>query len=442
MEVQLETPGGLARHLHVRIPSERVERAVDERIKRLASRVRIAGFRPGKAPLKVVQQQYGDAARAEVVADLVRETWPQAVTEAKAQPAGAPDFEITAEKPGEPLAYVAKFETYPEIVLNGLDQLKISKPVVEITDADVERLIDNLRKARRTWSAAARAAATGDQVLIDFTGRLDGEEFQGGKGEKVELELGAGQFLPDLENAIVGHAAGDTFTADVAFPEDYRAEHLRGKTAQFEVVVHEVREAVLPAIDGEFLKAHGVAEDGGEDALKAKCRTALESERDKALRARVKQQVMDQLLETHPIEVPQALVAQECARMREQVANRMSAERGGGMKPEQIAKMLPDQLFDGQARKRVALGLLIAEAIRVKDVKLDTARVDKALSDLAADYDEPEQVMQYYRSNPELLQGLRAVVLEDQLVETVAAGAVTEEAPMSLETLLKAQAQA
>lgn len=442
MEVQVETPGGLARRLHVSIPADRVETAYNERIKRLASRVRIPGFRPGKAPLKVVQQQYGEATRAEVVADLVRETWPQALTESKAQPAGMPNFEVTAERPGEPLAYTASFEIYPEIVLDKLDQITIQKPVVDITEDDVERLVDNLRKARRTWNPTARAAQNGDQVSVDFTGRVDGEEFPGGKGEKVSIELGAGQFLPDLENAIAGHVAGDSFTADVHFPDDYRAEQLRGKTAQFDVVLNEVSEAVLPAVDGEFLKAHGVDEDAGEEGLRAKCRSALEAEREKALRARVKQQIMDQLLALHPLDVPEALMAQERQRLREQVAQRMSAERGGGMKPEQIAKMLPDEVFGEQARRRVQLGLLVAEAIHVKDVKLDTARVDKALEDLAADYDEPEQVQQYYRSNPELLQGLRSVVLEDQLVEALAAAARTEESPMSLEALLKAQASA
>jgi len=442
MEVQVETPGGLARRLHVRIPSERVERAYDERIKRLATRVRIPGFRPGKAPLKVIQQQYGEATRAEVVADLVRETWPQALSEAKAQPAGTPNFEVTAEKPGEPLAYVATFETYPEVTLVKLDQITVQKPLVEVTDADVERLVENLLKARRSWNAVERAAQSGDQVLIDFLGRVDGEEFGGGKGEGVSVEIGAGQFLPDLENALIGHVAGDQFTADVAFPDDYRAENLRGKTAQFEVTLREVREATMPAIDAEFLAAHGLEESAGEAGLRDKCRGALESERDKALRARVKTQVLDQLFTHHPLELPEALVLQERDRLRNQFAERMVAERAPGMKVEDVAKMLPDTMFDPQARRRVALGLLVAEAIRAKDVRLDVARVDKALEDLAADYDEPEQVKQYYRSNPELLQGLRAAVLEDQVVEVLTAEAITEELQMSLEDLLKAQASA
>ena len=442
MEVQVENPGGLARRVRVTIAPERVERAYEDRLKRIASRVRVPGFRPGKAPMKVVKQQYGDSARAEAVTDLVRETWPQALTQAGVAPAGAPQFEVQAEKAGEGLAYVASFEVLPEIKLDKLDVLEVKKPLVEIGDADVDRLIDNLRKARRTWNTVARASDNGDQVVVDFNGKLDGVEFQGGKGEKIEIELGAGQFLPDLEKAIVGRSAGETFTADVHFPADYRAENLRDKTAQFDVVVHEVKEAQLPEIDGEFLKAHGVAADAGQEGLRAKCRTALETERDKATRARLKQQALDQLLQHHPIAVPAALVAEETERLRDQAIARMGLERNGKLSPEKKAQMLPPAIFEANAQRRVALGLLVGEAIRVRDVKLDTTRVDQALNEVAADYEEPEQVKQYYRSRPEMMQGLRAVVLEEQLVENLLAGAKVEEFPLSLEELLKQQQQA
>jgi trigger factor len=436
MEVQVETPGGLARRMLVKIDSTRVEQAYEDRIKRLAGRVRIPGFRPGKAPLKVIKQQYGDSARAEAINDLVRESWAEALDQTKVNPAGVPEFEVVAEKPGEALSYAATFEVYPEIKLEHLGELAVQKPVVEVTEADVDRLIDNLRKSRRSWNPVTRASQAGDQVVVDFVGRVDGEEFAGGKGEGVEVELGAGQFLPDLENALHGHSAGDSFTADVHFPEDYRAEPLRGKTAQFEVKLNEVREPQLPAIDAEFLKAHGVDEGAGEAGLRTKCRTALEGERDKGVRNRTKQQVLDELLKHHPIDVPQALVNQEIDRMRADAAERMGLNRPGSkMKPEQ----LPAEIFQENARRRVALGLLVGEAIRVKDVKLDSARVDKALDDVAADYEQPEQVRQYYQSRPELMQSLRAVVLEEQLVEALLDGARVSEQPTSLEDLLKPQ---
>ena len=447
MEVHVESAGGLARRLHVKVPSERVERQLGLRLQQLAARARIPGFRPGKAPMKVIQQQYGESARLDVIGELVRQTWPEALAQARVQPAGAPNFEITSEKAGEPLAYVASFDVFPEVKLDKLDALSVTRPVVEVTDADVERLVENLRKARRTVEKVERAARAGDIAVVDFDGKLDGEAFQGGKGEKVEIEIGEKQFLPDLENALVGHAAGDAFGADVRFPEDYRAENLRGKVAQFEVSLHEVREPKAAAIDGEFLKAHGVDEAAGLEGLRVKCRTALEAERDKAIRTRQKRELLDQLLAAHPIEVPASQVQQEVERMREETAQRMglnqrAAQARNKLTPQKRAELLPDALFEAAAQRRVALGLLIGETIKAKNIELDAARVDKQLDEIAADYEQPEQIKQHYRSQPQLMQGLRALVLEEQVVEALLKDAKSSETPMSLEDLLKSQSQA
>lgn len=437
MEVQLEAPGGLRRQLKVRIPAERVAKAVDQRLRQISARAKIPGFRPGKAPLKVIQQQYGSSARLDAVSDLVQKSYPEALGQAGVNPAGMPKIDITAESPGQPLEYVAEFEVYPEIVLQGLESLRIEKPQVIISDADVDRLIDNLRKGRRTLATVDRAAQKGDVVVMDFEGRLEGETFQGGKGEKAEVELGAGQFLPDLENGIVGHAAGETFEVAVSFPEDYRAENLKGRTAQFEVRLHEVRQPSLPTLDDpEFLQAHGV---DSEAALRDKARSALENERDKAVRNRLKAQVLEQLLAQNPIDVPQALIDQEIPRLREDAAGRMNM---GKLPPEKRAQLLPASLFEQTARRRVALGLLIGEIIKKLGVKLDAARVDGALDEMASDYEQPEEVKQYYRSQANMMQGLRAVVLEDQVVERLLAGITPVDQPMTLEQLLNPQAQA
>lgn len=437
MEVQLEAPGGLRRQLKVRIPAEHVAQAVDQRLKQIGARAKIPGFRPGKAPFKVIQRQYGSSAHLDVVSDLVQKSYPEAVGQAGVNPAGMPKIDITAERPGEALEYVAEFEVYPEVELRGLDALKIEKPVVTISEADVDKLIENLRKGRSSLAAVSRAAAAGDTVVIDFEGRLDGEAFQGGKGENVQVELGAGRFLPELENGIVGHAAGETFEVSVSFPADYRAESLKGRTAQFEVRLHEVKETTLPAIDDAgFLKAHGVDSPQG---LREKARSALENERDKATRNRLKAQVLEQLLSHNPIDVPQALIDQEIARLRADAAGRMNM---GKLKPEKSDQLLPAALFEQTARRRVALGLLIGEVIRKKNIQLDPGRVDKALDDMAADYEQPEEVKQYYRSQGSLMQGLRAVVLEDQVVETLLAGVTPVDQPMTLEQLLNPQAQA
>ena len=439
MQVHLENTGALARRLHVQIPSERIDNAVAKRLKTIASRAKLPGFRPGKAPMKVIEAQYKDSARYEAMNDLVRETYPEALDKVQAQPAGYPQFEITSVQ-DDKFEYVASFDVYPAIVLDKLSGLAISRPQVEIGEADIDKLVDNLRRARKTLAVVDRAAGTGDTVTVDFEGSLNGEAFAGGKGEGVEFEIGAGQFLPDLEKGIAGHSAGEQFTVDVAFPEDYRAESLKGKTAQFAVTLKQVRETVLPAIeDADFLAAHGLSVEQGATALRDKARLALESERNKAVKSRVKSQVLDQLLASHPIELPQSLIEQELPRLREEAAARMNI---GKIKPEKAREMLPDQLFEATAKRRVALGLLIGEVIKTRNITLDASRVEQTLTEMAADYEQPEQVVQFYRSRQDLMQGLRAVVLEDQVVESLSADAAVTEAPQSLEQLLNPQAQA
>lgn len=437
MEVQLEAPGGLRRELRVRVPAEQVSKAVDERLKRMASRAKVPGFRPGKAPMKVIQQQYGDSARLDAVSDLVNQTYPEALSQAGVAPAGQPRIDITAETAGEALEYVAHFEVYPEITLQGLDAMKIEKPEVEVTEADVDRLVDNLRKARRGFEVVERAAADGDTVTVDFVGKIDGEAFGGSEGKDVRLEIGQGQFLPDLEAGMVGKSAPSDFVVDVTFPGDYRREDLQGKTAQFEVSLKKVEAATLPEIDAEFLKGHNVDPDAGVDGLRSKCRQALEKERDKAVRNRLKQQVMDQLLAANPIEVPTALVEQETPRLQQEAASRMGLQNQKGFKPEQLDQMLPAQIFTPQAQRRVALGLLVGEVMKSEKIELDSSRVDTEIANIAADYEHPEQVRQYYQSRPDLLQGLRAMVLEEQVVDTLLDKVTPAAVTMTLDALLQ-----
>lgn len=437
MEVNLEAPGGLKREMRVTIPADRVSKAVDERLRTMSQRAKLPGFRPGKAPMRVIQQQFGPSARMDAVSDLVQRSYPEALIKVGARPAGQPQINVTAEKPGEPLEYVASFEVYPEIHLSELSEMEIEEPVVEVTEADVDRLVLNLRKGRRELSTVARTAASGDMVKLDFDGKLDGDSFAGGKGEGVEIELGSGQFLPDLENGIAGHAAGDEFEVAVSFPEDYRAENLRGKTAQFAVKLHEVKEIVLPSPeDAAFLEAHKVE---SVDALRVKAREALENEKLKAIQRRQKAHVMEQLALRHALEVPKSLVEQEIPVMRQQAAQRMNMHN---VPADKLAEMLPAQLFESGAERKVKLGLLLGEVVKQKDVKLDAAKVDAALEAMARDFEQPEQVKAYYRSRPDMMEGLRAMVLEDQVVEALLAGARKNKKTMSLEELLNPQAAA
>lgn len=439
MDVQVESAEGLRRQLRVKIPAERVERAMGDQLKKIARRAKIPGFRPGKAPMKVVEQKYGAEARSDVIMDLIQSTYPEAVEKAGLQPAGQPKLEVTAETAGADLEYLASLEVYPEIELKGLDKLKIERPQVEVEDADVDKLIDSLRKSRRKLNDVERAAAEGDVCKIDFLGKLDGEPFDGGKGEGTELEIGSGRFLPDMEQGIVGHKAGEEFTIDVSFPKDYQAEKLQGKTAQFEIKLHSVQEPTLPEIDGEFLKAHGVTEDAGLDGLKDKCRDALTKERDKAVKAKLKNQALDQLLEKNEIEVPDSLVSQEIPRLRQEAAQRFSAMKAD---PEQLQNMFPDELFSATARRRVALGLLIGEVIKEREIKLDKDRVEETLDGIAGDYEHPEQIKQYYKGNPQLLQGLHAMVMEEQVVDSLLDGVKIKDTKITLDELLNSQQQA
>ncbi|MDD3762579.1 MAG: trigger factor [Nevskiales bacterium] len=439
MEVNVDSPGGLRRQMRVRVPAERVAKAVDERLQRYASRAKVPGFRPGKAPRKVVEQQFGASARMDAISDIVQQTYPEALNQAGVNPAGQPKIDITAETPGEALEYVAHFEVYPEISLKPFSELKLERPVVDVTDADVDQLIDNLRKARRTFDDVERAAQTGDTVKVDFVGKIDGEAFAGSEGKDVTFEIGAGQFLPDLENGIAGHAAGESFTVDVSFPEDYRAENLRGKTAQFEVSLKQVQEPKLPEIDEEFLKAHMVDPATGEAGLREKCRGALEKERDKGVVAQLKGQLFDKLIEANPMDIPAALIEQELPRLRQEAAARMNM---GNMDADKLAQLLPDNLFEQTANRRVALGLLVSEVIKAQEIKLDPERVEKALDNIAADYEEPEQVKTFYRSRPDMMQGLSAMVLEEQVVDTVLGQADVTDKTQSLDELLKPQQQA
>lgn len=431
MDVSIESPGGLQRQMTVKIPAEKVSQEVKARLKVIAQRAKIPGFRPGKAPAKVIEQQYGLSARGDAITELVQRSYPEALAQQSLNPAGQPQIEITVDSLAEGLHYVARFEVFPAIELQALDQIKVNRPQVEISEADVDRLIENLRKARRELSDVERPAQHGDVVICDFEGKLDGVAFEGGRAEAATIEIGSGQMLPDLENGIVGHAAGEPFIVDVAFPENYRAENLRGRTAQFDVTIKSIKEVVLPVVDtAEFLAAHGA---DSVEALRERSLKALEREREKAVRARLKAQVLEQVHSLNPIDVPQVMIQQELPRLRGEAAARMNLR---GIPDDRLAELMPAAMFEETAKRRAALGLLIGELIRSRGIKLDLGRVDAALADIASDYEEPEEVLAYYRQNAEMMQGLRAMVLEEQVVESLIADISPNDVGMELTELL------
>ncbi|AWN16625.1 trigger factor [Salinisphaera sp. LB1] len=439
MDVSVENPGGLKRRLKVQIPADRVNTAVDEKVKRVGQHARIPGFRPGKAPTKVLYQRYGAQARQEAVSELIQSTYPEAVEKSELNPAGQPEIELDAFEEDGPLSFTANIEVYPEIELKGLDSITVEKPVAEVTDAEVDKTLDRIRDQNKSWEEVERESADGDQVVVDYVGRIDGEAFEGGTGNDIEITLGEEQFLPDMERAMVGRKPGEEFQVDVAFPEDYGAEDLAGKTATFDVTVKAVKEAKPAEVDEAFIKQMGI-EEGTLEALRDKIRESLEQEVKHAIDTSVKTQTMDALYEANPIDVPESMVAQEIDRMRKEAMQRMPEEMQGN--EEQAKQLLPDDALREQATKRVALGLLIAEVISEKELELDQDKVAEKMDEIAAGYgDQAEAVKNYYQQNPQLMQGLQAMVMEQQVVDDLLANATITEKDTELDELLNANRQ-
>ncbi|SEI60301.1 trigger factor [Allopseudospirillum japonicum] len=412
MQVSVETTSGLERRLTIQIPAELVDTAVDSRLKETARQVRIDGFRPGKVPMKVVKSRYGVSVRQEVASELMRNHFVEAVTQEKLNPAGTPSIEPKSVVEGQPLEFVAVFEVYPEVALNSLEGESIERPQAEVTDADVLELIEELRKQRMSWSTVERAAALEDQVNIDFEGFIDGEAFEGGKGERYDLVLGSNSFIPGFEDQLVGTQAGDEKDVEVTFPEQYQAEQLAGKAAVFKVKVNAVKARELPELNEEFFTIFGVQE-GGETAFREEVRKNMERELQKAVKNRVKESVLDRLLAKNPIEVPKALVDGEVDVLRRQAVQQFNF--GQEFDPAQ----LPAELFADQAKKRVQLGLLIAEVVASSELKADKETVRALVEEQAQAYQEPEKVVEYYYQDENLLRQVEAAALEEQVVETL-----------------------
>ena len=387
----------------------------------VAKKVRIDGFRKGKVPMSVVAQRYGASVRQDVLGDLMQRNFVDAIIKEKINPAGAPNYVPGEYKQGEDFTYSVEFEVYPEVELKGLDTIEVEKPIVEVTDEDVDAMLDTLRKQQATWKEKEGEAAAEDRVTIDFSGSVDGEEFEGGKASDFVLAMGQGRMIPGFEDGVVGHKAGEEFTIDVKFPEDYHAENLKGKDAKFAIVLKKVEERELPELTEEFIKRFGV-EDGSVAGLRAEVRKNMERELKGAVRNRVKTQAIDGLVKANEIDVPSALIDSEI-----DVLRRQAAQRFGGN--EKQALELPRELFEEQAKRRVVVGLLLGEVIRTNDLKADEERVKTLIEEMASAYEDPQEVIEFYSKNNELMNNMRNVALEEQAVEAVLEKAkVTEKA--------------
>nr|WP_318967233.1 trigger factor [Arsukibacterium sp.] len=434
MQVSVETTQGLERRLTITVPADKIDSEVKNRLRDLAKRQRIDGFRPGKAPVSIIQKRYGQAVLQEVASEQMQRSFYEAVIENKLTPAGAPTFAPGTLAAGKDLEFAATFEVYPDVTVANLEKIEVNKPVVEISEEDLTKMLETLRKQHAKWQAKKGAAAEGDRVTMDFVGSIDGEEFEGGKASDFQLELGAGRMIPGFEDGIIGKKAGQKTTIEVTFPEDYHAENLKGKAASFAVTVNTVEEQVLPELNDEFATLFGLAE-ASVDALKTEVRKNMERELKQTIKGKVKEQVIKGLLANNEVEVPQSLIGGEVEVLRKQALQRF----GNNVDPKQLPE-LPASLFEEQAKDRVKVGLLLGEVIKTNELKVDNAKVEELIANVASAYEDPAEVVQYYHSNNELMQSMRNVALEEQAIELILAKAKVNEQAAAFDEIMNPQA--
>lgn len=431
MQVSVETLAGLERKLVIDIPASNVEQEIAKRLDQVSRTARIDGFRKGKIPMRVIKQRYGKGVRQEVLGEQMQQGFIQAVSQEKLNPAGMPAVEPLVDEEGKDFQFSATFEIYPEVTVSGLENISVEKFATEVNDADLDNMVEILQKQQAKFEVTEAAAKDGDKVKIDFDGYVGGEAFEGGKAEGYALTLGSKSMIPGFEEQIIGLKAGDESTIKVTFPADYQNEELADKEAEFKIKVHEVEASELPELNQEFFKLFGVEADDVE-SFRKDVRANMERELKQAIQRNTKNQALEGLLEQNSIDVPAALVDQEIQRLQEQAFQQF----GGGQ--EFKPGMLPNELFQPQAERRVKLGLLINAAIEQLEIKADDAKVDALIEDMASTYQDPEQVKEFYKSNKEQRAQLEALALEEQVVETILEKATVTEKESSYEEVIKA----
>jgi trigger factor len=425
MQAELERLSALERRLSVRLPASEIATEVETRLKRLSRTVRLHGFRPGKVPLKVVAQQFGPQVRQEVLGDAMQRSFGEAVRQQNLRVAGYPRFEPKPLGEGETeFEYSAVFEVYPDVVVGDLGSVHIERPVLAVGEAEVDKTIEVIRKQRARYEPVERAAREGDRVILDYRGTIGGAEFPGGSASGQSVTIGERRLLPEFEEHLVGAKPGETRTFEVRFPEDYRNAELAGKTARFEVSVKEVAEPRLPPLDAEFAKSLGVA-DGDLARMRAEVKENLEREVRARLKQRVKDQVMQKLLEVTAVEAPRSLVEIEVQRLRSAMRQDLAAR---GVQVAADAQ-LPSELFRAQAERRVKLGLILAELVRTHALQAKPEQVRAAVEEQAQSYERPEEVVKWFYGSPERLREVESMVLEDNVVAwALSVARVTEKA--------------
>lgn len=431
MQVSVESTEGLERKLTVEIPAEQIDSEVKKRLSSTAKKVRIDGFRPGKVPLKVVKQRFGEALRAEVVSEIANQSFRQAVMQEDLKPVGQPSIEPKRNEEGENFEFIATFEVYPEIELADCADLKLEKLVSEVTDEDIDSMIEKLRDQKATWETVDRAAAEGDQLNIDFSGTKDGEAFEGGSAEDTDLELGSKRMIDGFESGLVGAKAGEERVLNLTFPEEYHAEDLKGAAVEFTVKVNAVKEKKLAELDDAFFADFDV--EGGLDDFKVNVRENMTKQLKDAIDAKLKQQVMDGLYDNNSVDLPAAMIADEVNVLRQQ-----SLSQFGAAAENFDMSLLPDDLFTEQAQRRVALGIILNSAVEKFEIKPDRDAVMAYVDEIASSYDSPEDVRNQLLSDENQLQQIQLMVVEKNVVEKISEVAQVSEKACSYEEAVQA----
>jgi trigger factor len=431
MQVSVETTSGLERRMTVQIPKDKVEKEVQVRLKNLAGKAKIQGFRPGKVPMKVIEKRYGGQVKQEVMGDLIQSSYIEALQQENLRPAGMPQIQPpeSAGDDSAEMSFTATFEVYPEIKIQGLDAIKVEKPSVEIAEKDIDDMLETIRKQRKEWKEVERASDEGDQVTIDFDGSVNGEEFEGGAAKSYALEIGAKRMIPGFEEQVKGMKAGDERTIKVTFPADYQAKDLAGAEADFKIVAHKVEESVLPTIDDAFAESFGVKE-GGIEAFRKQIKENMLREADQKIKSAVKQQVMDGMLDNNPMDLPRVLVDSEIDSLIQQQRQSM------GLSETSQAPDIDPKIFENQARRRVSLGLILIELVKQNDIKVEPAKLRETIEEMAAGYEKPEEVLKYYYSDKERLSEIENLVMENQAVDWVTSQASVTEKKVTFKELM------
>jgi trigger factor len=427
MQVSVESISKLERRMQVQVPAERVTKEIAARLQKLSRTARLNGFRPGKAPIKVIRQQFGQQVHREVIGELLQSSFAEAVTEKQLSPAGSPRIEPQSMDEGQDLKYVATFEVFPEVALQPMDSLELDRVTAEVTESDIDAMIERLRKQQMKYSPVTRAAASGDKITIDFLGKIDGAEFAGGKGENIGIVLGEGRMLPQLEQGLIGAAPGDTLDIEVNFPADYRATELAGKAAIFSAEVKSVEEPTLPDIDEEFCKSFGVTE-GGIPKLREDVAANMRRELEQNLRTRNKTAVMEKLYRANPIDVPNALLESQIRDMQIETMRRNGAK--------DVSQAPPREPLIEPARRRVALGLIFNDVIRRENLVLDPKRSNARLDEMVGAYGDAAAMKRAYLQNADAMRQVESLALEDQVVDWILEHAKVRETVSSFKELM------